>query len=130
MSTNEEQNNAPIQTLRDGAVVVKLWRQEGENGAYVTATLGRTYQNKETGEYGEARSLSASDVLRAQALLQRAYPEMGAWKDHFREQEVQVDQPQSAEPARAQGLKEQRDAARSQAKPPVRRSGRDRGPEM
>ena len=66
---SDEKQKGPIQTLRDGPLVVKLWEQQGPKGPYVTATLGRTYRNEQTGEYGESRSLGGADVLRAQALL-------------------------------------------------------------
>ncbi|MEX2615249.1 MAG: type IV secretory system conjugative DNA transfer family protein [Alphaproteobacteria bacterium] len=68
-------------------IVVKLWRQDGRNGPYVTATLGRTYQNEQTGEYGESRSLGGSEVLKAQALLGKANEEMIRWRDYYKETE-------------------------------------------
>lgn len=128
------QGNAPIQTLRDGAIVVKLWQQNSENGLYVTATLGRTYQDEETGQYGESRSLGANDVLKAQALLLDANREIGKWKEYFREQSRAQghDTParQASEPAQARGLAAQRDAAMAQAKPADRNAhAPDRGPE-
>ena len=73
----EQNTKAPIQTLRDGAVVVKIWEQDGKNGPYPTMTLGRTYLNEQTGEWGEARSMGRNDVLKAQALLHEANREHG-----------------------------------------------------
>lgn len=102
---SEEKKNAPIQTLRDGAIVVKLWQQEGKNGPYVSATLGRTYQNEQTGEYGESRSLSGSDVLKAQALLGEANKEMVQWREYHKELDRQ-EQPEKIETPRQESTRE------------------------
>ncbi|MDJ0685160.1 MAG: hypothetical protein QNJ84_10690 [Alphaproteobacteria bacterium] len=145
---NETQNpkkDAPIQTLRDGAVVVKLWRQESEKGPFVSATLGRTYQDKRTGEYRESRSLGGGDVLKAQALLLEANREMVKWRDHFRDQQREQDRKQEqaqavhapqpeAAPQPHQDLAAERDAALANAKQrtpetPVPAQGPSYGPE-
>lgn len=134
---SNQNKQAPIQTLRDGPVVVKLWRQEGKNGPYVTATLGRTYKNEKTGEYGETRSLSGSEVLRAQALLGEANKEMILWRDYYQEVERQ-NRPERTgrEPAAreqkdqsSQNMAIQRDAALASAKPARRERDRDHSPE-
>lgn len=120
---SEDKKQAPIQTLRDGAVVVKLWQQDGKDGPFVTATLGRTFQDKATGEYGESRSLGGSDVLKGHALLLDAHREMGKWREYFKEAAVK-DAPQQE-----QGLVAQRDAAMAGAKQPDRTGAPDRSPE-
>lgn len=154
----EQTKRAPIQTLRDGAVVVKIWEQQGPNGPYVTATLGRTYKNEQTGEYGESRSMSGSDVLKAQALLGEANREMVQWRDYYKDVARQKDpaQAESQQPGveanttvpgsapgateqhqptqvqnrdQAQGLAAQRDAALAGAKTPSRNIAPDRGHE-
>ena len=100
---SEQQSNGPLQTLRDGALVVKLWRQDSEKGAFVTATLGRTYKDQATGEFKESRSLGETDMLKAESLLRDARKEAQQWKSYFREveetnrqqgqQELNVQQP-------------------------------------
>ena len=124
--TTEQKKKAPLQTLRDGSVFVKLWEQSGKNGPYITATQGRTYFNEQTQQYGESSSLSASDVLKAQALLQQAYPEMGKWREFLVAQQQgqqqnpaqQVQSSQHAQPqAQSQGLAAQRDAVMQKAVP-------------
>ncbi len=138
---SEEQRKAPIQTLRDGAVVVKIWEQNGANGPYTSATIGRTYKNEQTGEFGESRSLSGADVLKAQALLMEANKEMILWREYHKEIARQQEPGQSepntqqaqSQPA-AQGLAAQRDDALANAQPtaPVQAPDRapDRGPEQ
>lgn len=86
MRNDTEQSNGPIQTFRDGAVVVKLWQQDGQNGPFVTATLGRTYKDAKSGQFKESTSLGSNDVLKAQALLIEANREMVQWRRYFREQ--------------------------------------------
>ena len=133
---SDEKQKGPIQTLRDGPLVVKLWEQQGPKGPYVTATLGRTYRNEQTGEYGESRSLGGADVLRAQALLGEANKEMIQWRDYYKEVERQK-QPELSDPASepkrepepAQGLAAQRDAVLESAKQPAQQRERGRSPE-
>lgn len=110
---SEDKKQAPIQTLRDGAVHVKLWRQEGPNGPFVTATLGRTYQDNETGKYLESRSLSGADVLKGHALLLDAHRNIGKWHAHYKELA------NKEAPQQEQGLVAQRDAALAEAKQPA-----------
>lgn len=110
---SEDQKRPPIKTLRDGAVVVKLWRQEGRDGPFVSATLGRTYQDKSTGEYRESRSLSSTDVLKGQALLQEAHREMAKEREQFRETAARQQPQGGREPDNAGGQRRQYSRAAS-----------------
>ena len=122
---SEQKNAPPLQTLRDGAVVVKLWRQESKNGPFVSATIGRTYRNEETGEYGESRSLSGTDLLKAHTLMLEAHKEAVLWREHFREVERQEGSP---EPARE--MEAERDTAMANARPRKRPARpKERSPE-
>jgi len=82
MSENEQQ--PPLQTVRDGSVNIKLWRQDSKRGPFVTASIGNTYKDRKTGEYGESRSFSATDILKLQVLLPEAHGQMALWRDYFR----------------------------------------------
>ena len=104
-------------------MVVKLWRQESEKGPFVSATLGRTHRDKETGEYREYRSLSGTDVLKGHALLLEAHREIGKWREYYRETGELAPQP-------AKNLAAERDAAMAQAKGPVPSKGPAQTPEM
>lgn len=146
----EQKKKAPIQTLRDGAVVVKIWERNGKNGPYPSATLGRTYQNEQTGEWGESRTLGRADVLKAQALLLEANREMAKWQEYYKEQQqaqapqaqaLQVDAPQTDAsqadaPTARTGLAAQRDQALANAKPathaatPTATPNQERGPDL
>ncbi|SDG50889.1 hypothetical protein [Thalassobaculum litoreum] len=130
---SENQNQGPLQTLRDGAVFAKLWQQEGKNGPFVSVEVGRTYQDQQSGEYGVSRSFSGSDVLKVQAIMLEAHREVGKWHEFFKDQQRTQDrqselpmqpdtarsepQPQNQHP---QGLAAQRDQALAHAKAPER----------
>jgi hypothetical protein len=101
--------NPPVMTHRDGAVFVKVWRNEHEDRAIYNATIGRTYTDKESGEIRESRSLSGDDILKVQPLLGKAYETIS--------QERAMDRSfASSKPE--QGLEAQRDAALSQTPKP------------
>lgn len=133
----DQTQQPPVQTLRDGPVVAKLWQHEGKNGPFISVTLGRTYQDEQSGEYRESRSLSGSDVLKGHALLLESHREIGKWREYFKEQKrsqdpqaelpVQPDHaaaqvsPRSLAPDAAQsqtGLTTQRDEMLAGAKAP------------
>ncbi len=51
--------NAPLETFKDGAAVIKLWQQEGRDGQiHVNASVGRLYKDNETGQWKESKSFS------------------------------------------------------------------------
>ncbi len=121
---SNETKQAPIQTFRDGGVVVKLWRQDGgENGPFVSATIGRTYRDPKSNEYRESRSLGGTDMLKAQALLGEAHREALKWREYFRETEGTQDPPRDKD--RSANLVEERDAVMAQAKSPDTGRGRE-----
>lgn len=131
--TNQASNKAPIETIRDKAMVVKIWEQNGKNGPYVNATLGRTYKNEQTGAFGEARSFSREDLLKAGSLFHRANDAMLKWEEYYRQQgpamnqqqPVQAQQPaqtQEAQPQpvqQPQSMADHRDQVMSNATPPA-----------
>ena len=141
--SEENRGQPPLQTFRDGAVVVKLWRQESpENGPFVSATIGRTYMDAATNEYRESRSLSGTDMLKAQALLGEAHREAVKWRQFFREEERRQapdrDTPDRVDNAatepqrelqRAEGLVAQRDAVLANAEQPQRNPAREKARE-
>ena len=131
--SDDNRGQGPLQTFRDGAVCVKLWRQDSpESGPFVSATVGRTYRDPVTGDYRESRSLGGTDMLKAQALLGEAHREALRWREHFREAgreaAAQLPLPETEavpEPSRP-SLAEQRDAALANAAPVPTGRGRER----
>lgn len=119
--SEEQTANPPIMTHRDGPVFVKVWCNEHENGPIYSATIGKIYTHKETGEIRETRSLNADDILKTQPLLGKAYETIS--------QERALDRQYEAKPEK--GLEAQRDAARhqlpkSQSTAPARTRSRSR----
>jgi len=102
---SEEKKQAPLKTLRDGAVVIKLWQQNSKNGPFVTASIGNTYKDPKTGEFKESRSFSETDLLKLQELVPEARKEAMLWREHLKGAE------------RYQNLSEQRDEVMEQAAP-------------
>lgn len=62
----------PDETLRDGALKAVIWRNEGENGAFFSVTLAKTYKD-DRGQYQDTHSFSAGDLLRVSELSRQAY---------------------------------------------------------
>ncbi len=72
-STNH--TTPPAQTLRDGALFAKIWRNSSEKGAFYSVQLGRTYSDDQ-GNPHESGSFSNSELLRIARLAQIAYDEV------------------------------------------------------
>lgn len=62
----------PDETLRDGALKAVIWRNEGENGAFFSVTLAKTYKD-DRGQYQDTHSFSSGDLLRVSELSRQAY---------------------------------------------------------
>lgn len=62
----------PEDTIRDGAIKATIWRNEGENGPYLSTDLARTYQDKD-GELQDSRSFGLSDLLKVAEVARNAY---------------------------------------------------------
>jgi hypothetical protein len=114
---SEEKKQAPLKTLRDGSVVIKLWQQDSKKGPFVTATIGNTYKDPKTGEFKESRSFSENDLLKLQVMVPEARKEAILWKNHFKEME------------RPQNLSQQRDEVMERAAPSQRSVQREQGRE-
>jgi len=66
----------PIFSLRDGAVVGKLWANPKEDGGTsLSITFARTTTDRETGKLKESRSFYGTDALKVGRLAGRLYDE-------------------------------------------------------
>lgn len=71
--SSQQNPNAPLQTFKDGAAVIKLWQQEGKDQKiHVNASVGRLYKDKETGHWKESKSFSALDLAKLNTLMPEA----------------------------------------------------------
>ncbi|MEJ0038758.1 MAG: hypothetical protein WDO68_22225 [Gammaproteobacteria bacterium] len=93
-----ERGNKPLETLRDGALKVSIFRNASEKGNYYALDPGRIYTDEKTNEVREASSLSGSEPLRMANLLTRGYERIG----HYREQDKEQAREQEKERARVE----------------------------
>ncbi|WP_298983754.1 hypothetical protein [uncultured Roseibium sp.] len=113
---SETQNNAPVAVHRDGAISVKIWRNEMETQPlpFYSVTFQRTYTDNATNKPRETHSFNGTDILKVQQLASEAYRTVA----HMRAQDrvhLQQDQNQQhaldvGQPQQQNGLSQQRDA--------------------
>lgn len=78
-NTDSQRDNTPVETLRDGALKLSIFRNRGERGDYYSMVPGRVYTD-DAGTVRETKSLSGSDPLRMANLLTRGYDRVGEFK--------------------------------------------------
>jgi hypothetical protein len=69
MATNEK--TKPAHTLRDGAIEVAIWRNDGEKGSWYSVTHRRSYKVGE--EWKDSDSYGTDDLLHLAKLLDLAH---------------------------------------------------------
>ena len=65
--------NKPVEVLRDGALKVSIFRNQGEQGESYSMVPGRVYTDKETGETREATSFNSGEALRLAHLMTKGH---------------------------------------------------------
>lgn len=78
------QGNAPVDTLRDGALKVSIFRNERENGVSYSMDSGRIYTDGQ-GQIKESKSLSGSEPIRMARLLEKSYDRVGEFKAQMKQ---------------------------------------------
>jgi hypothetical protein len=68
----------PIKKLRDGLLVVTIWKQEKDGKTWYTVEIHRSYKPDENSDWKETNSYSVSEALRMASLLQQAHIEIVA----------------------------------------------------
>lgn len=71
--------NAPLETLRDGSLKATIWKNTGDNGAFYSVRLSRTWKD-EQGQYHDSDSFSGSELLRIARLANLAYDAIRAYR--------------------------------------------------
>ncbi|MCH6256801.1 hypothetical protein MLD52_09605 [Puniceicoccaceae bacterium K14] len=69
----------PVISLRDGALKISVFENEGENGTYLSATFAKTYTKN--GKPADGHLFSRHDLLPLSELARRAYMKI----NHYRE---------------------------------------------
>ena len=72
MSDEQNEPNRPEDTLREGSLKAAIWRNEGENGAYHSVTVARTYKDRD-GNLQDTSSFRPKDMLGLAELARRAH---------------------------------------------------------
>jgi hypothetical protein len=54
--------NKPVQTIRYGSVKATIWRNDGEQGAFYTVTVSRSWRDKTTNEWHDSSSFHFKDL--------------------------------------------------------------------
>ena len=106
MSEQQQDNseNRPIKSHRDGGVEVAIWRRETDKGPVFNTERTRSYQDKE-GNWQKTHSIPERDLLKAAKLDARAYERIHQMRrqdrDHYiQQQEQAVQQAPQQEPER------------------------------
>lgn len=81
----QSKGNGPIETLRDGALKVSIFRNERENGTQFSMQPGRIYTDNK-GEVRESQSLSGTEPIRMSRLLDKGYDRIGEFKSKIKTQ--------------------------------------------
>lgn len=73
--------NKPMETLRDGALKLSIFRNTSERGESYSMVPGRIYTDKETGQIREASSLAGSEPLRMAHLLTKGHDRVSDFRE-------------------------------------------------
>lgn len=75
-----DEPNKPIDTLRDGALKVSIFRNRRDKGDIYTFSPGRVYTDQDGG-VRESKTLSGSEALRMARLLDKSYERTAAFRE-------------------------------------------------
>ena len=70
----DQSNQRPVCVLRDGMLKAAIWRNEGENGPFFTATLSKLFEKN--GELRDGHSFAGGELLKVSELARQAYNEI------------------------------------------------------
>jgi hypothetical protein len=76
----------PVHKLRDGAIEVAIWRNEGEKGPWYSVTATRSYKQGE--EWKQSDSFGQDDLLALAKLLDLAHTWMLTQHEQARGQQA------------------------------------------
>lgn len=72
--------NRPVETLRDGALKLAIFRNRREQGDTYSLVPGRIYTDEKTDKVRETSSLSGSEPLRMAHLLNKGYERVAEYR--------------------------------------------------
>jgi len=68
----QDQGRQPVETIRDGAIKMSIWRNEGQDGPFFSTSVNRTYRDDE-GQLRDTNSFTGADLLKVSELARQAY---------------------------------------------------------
>ena len=104
MVDHPQEKKHPVQSHRDGAVEVAIWRRETDTGPVFNTERTRSYRDQD-GNWQKTHAIPERDLLKAARLDQRAYESIQQMRNQDRakyiEQEKASRNEQAHEPSRA-----------------------------
>lgn len=83
--TGPGRGNRPIETLRDGALKLSIFRNQGDRGDFYSMVPGRIFTDEKTEKIRETSSLSGSEPLRMANLLTKGYERVAEFRAQSKE---------------------------------------------
>ena len=81
----------PARVIRDGAMKITIWENEGEKGTFFTANITKTYKKDEV--LHDGHNFSGTDLLRIAELAKEAYAEINSLRrEHAKNAEPSTDE--------------------------------------
>ena len=113
--TGPGRGNRPVETLRDGALKLSIFRNRGDRGDFYSMVPGRIFTDEKTEKIRETSSLSGSGPLRMANLLTKGYERVAEFREqakedreHARDEREPDDRPFSRGRGRARGRDRER----------------------
>jgi hypothetical protein len=78
--------NRPVDTLRDGALKLAIFRNRREQGDSYSLVPGRIFTDEKTGKIRETSSLSGSEPLRMANLLNKGYERVAEYRERDKQE--------------------------------------------
>lgn len=91
----------PVQSHRDGAIEVTIWKQDGDKGPHYNTERTRSYRDK-NGDWQKTHSIPERDLLRAARLDEKAYESIQAMRTKDRAHYVDQQRQANTQPSRDQ----------------------------
>lgn len=88
--TGPGRGNRPIETLRDGALKVSIFRNRGDRGDFYSMVPGRIFTDDKSDKIRETSSLSGSEPLRMANLLTKSYERVAEFRAQSKEDRESV----------------------------------------
>lgn len=102
--TGPGRGNRPIETLRDGALKLSIFRNRGDRGDFYSMVPGRIYTDEKSEKIRETSSLSGSEPLRMANLLTKGYERVADFRAQAKEDRQSFrEEPETPEPSAGRG---------------------------